>query len=103
MKRLRIYSLPLLFAAFIFFCGDIDMISARTPETMVPSATDTVLNTELKNDYAAKFEILHNSGKLKKIEGDTGSFHYEVNPGTGLILFSEAKNVVLTAIPKTNY
>lgn len=120
MKKLSIYFLTLLFAGFLFSCGDNDDVIlpiteqqaasqalASTSGTVVSTEPDTTSTGEVYYDVEVQtnagaiieFEYFQADGSLKSIEGDNGPFDYEVDPGMGLILFSAAKNAALTARP----
>lgn len=45
-----------------------------------------------------KFEYQLNSNELKEVKGLTPSFEYEIEPGNGLINYSNAKDIALGAV-----
>jgi uncharacterized membrane protein YkoI len=45
-----------------------------------------------------KFEYQLNSNELKEVKGLTPSFEYEIEPGNGLINYSSAKSIALSAV-----
>ncbi len=68
------------------------------------------MNTSTSGDYyevdvqtsvgaIVEFEFYVADGSLKEIEGTEAPFDYEVNPGMGLIPFSQAKGIALTERP----
>lgn len=78
-----------------------------TSGTVLSTDTDTTttgvvyFNVELRTSAGAiiEFEYFLTNGSLKSIQGDQGPFEYEVNPGSGLVLYSKARSAALTARP----
>jgi uncharacterized membrane protein YkoI len=122
MKNSLIYFVAILLAGAFFACGDEDeVVGPLTSEQAVSQAlgslsgtTGTVSSTEMDSTSSnqvyydidvitsegavIEFEYFQADGKLKSIEGDSGPFDYEVNPGMGLILYSNAKGTALGTI-----
>ncbi len=118
MKNLKLYFLMLAVMVMAACNDDKDEVSPITADMANNSAlsmtSGTIVSNELvtsaSGDYyevdvqtpggaIIEFEYYVADGSLKEIEGTMAPFDYEVNPGMGLILFSEAKNIALTARP----
>lgn len=114
MKVLTKYFLALFMVSSLLGCGDDDgpeSINADQASTKaLQMVSGQVTSTELDNtgsqpewevdvttDAGAEIEIEFNqlTGELVQIEGNQGPFSYEVNPGLGLIVFSEAKQTAM--------
>ncbi|MCX2744106.1 PepSY domain-containing protein [Mangrovivirga sp. M17] len=122
MRRLLGYFMIILFAGAMVACGDdeevVGPINDQQAETKALSSLSGTSGTVTSNDVdttatnefyydidvvttegaVLEFEYFQEDGSLKEIEGDSGPFDYEVNPGMGLILFSVAKAAALEAI-----
>lgn len=117
MKKLAIYSLSLLFAGFLFSCSDdeeqtiVPINEQQAASKALTMTSGTVISTdpdttsagaiyydvEVRTSAGAiiEFEYFQADGSLKSIEGDSGPFDYEVNPGMGLMLYSAARTKAL--------
>lgn len=89
--------------------GQSDVIAKTTAMT---KGSGSVVST-IKNDDAqhwevrvdmpgdggiVKFEYQLNSNELREVKGLTASFEYEIEPGNGLINYSNAKSIALGAV-----
>ncbi len=121
MKKVSVYFIALLFAGFFISCNNddepeivpitqqdaISKALEMTSGTIISSSTNTnaegekyfEVEVETTSGAIIEFEYFELNGELKGIEGDSGPFDYEVNPGMGLIKFSTAKNAALNAQP----
>lgn len=119
MKNLKLYFLMIAMMLSIAACNDdedeVTPITADIASSSAVSMTSgTVVSNELHTsttgDYydvevqtsggaIVEFEFYVADGSLKEIEGTMAPFDYEVNPGMGLIPFSQAKNIALTERP----
>lgn len=106
----------LTFAVFFWACNEDDgpavMDSNEAAAKALQIISGTVTSTELDSsgvanewevtvvtDGGAEVEVEFDqaTGQLVEIEGDQGPFDYEINPGQGLISFSQAKDIALNA------
>ncbi len=105
--------MSLFIAIFIIACGDDDPTSISADQAAAKAlgiVSGQVTSTELDatgpepewdvdvtTDAGSKIEIEFDqaTGDLTQIEGNEGPFTYEVNPGLGLIVFSQAKENAL--------
>ncbi|QCK15233.1 PepSY domain-containing protein [Mangrovivirga cuniculi] len=122
MRRLLGYFTMILFAGAMIACGDDEEVAGpineQQAETKALSSLSGTEGTVTSNDVDTtttnqtfydvnitttegakiEFEYFTEDGSLKEIEGDSGPFEYEVNPGMGLILFSAAKAIALDSL-----
>jgi len=117
MKTLIKYFLSLVIATFFFACGNDDdptNISAQQAAAKALNiVSGQVTSTELDNtgtvpewdvdvttDAGSKIELEfdHATGNLLEIEGNEGPFTYEVDPGLGLVIFSQAKETAMQEV-----
>ncbi len=119
MKNLKLYFLMICMMLSIAACNDdadeITPINADIAGSSAMSMTSGTIvsnemNTSTSGDYyevdvqtsvgaIVEFEFYVADGSLKEIEGTEAPFDYEVNPGMGLIPFSQAKGIALTERP----
>ncbi len=122
MKRIFSYFLMVLFAGAFVACGDDDEMDGPltqvqaesfalsaitgTSGSITSSDVDTTSTNLLYYDIdivttegaVLEFEYYQADRSLKSIEGDSGPFDYEVNPGMGLVPFSIARAAALGTI-----
>ena len=84
----------------------------QTPDTITNKALELVSGTatnsepeteegiaawkvEIHTDAGAEVEVYYrqDNGDLLRIDGESGPFDYDINPGNSLIPFSQAKNI----------
>jgi uncharacterized membrane protein YkoI len=89
--------------------GQDDVISKTTAMTKGSgSVVSTVKNDDIQHwevrvdmpgdGGIVKFEYQLNSNELREVKGLSSSFEYEIEPGNGLINYSNAKSIALGAI-----
>jgi uncharacterized membrane protein YkoI len=121
MKKSTWFLLMMVFAFSFAACSEeendpvpIDFQNANNKALAMTTGTiiKTERNTSPSGDYfevdvqsaggsIIEFEFYVADGSLKEIEGSMAPFDYEVNPGMGLINFSEARDIALNARPYT--
>lgn len=105
----------LMLAALIIGCdiNDIELFNSAAPASVLEKAQNLISGTvrEVENDVengvaAWKIEIITNLGaeveiycakqdsSLLRIDGESGPFSYNIDPGQKLLSFADAKNIV---------
>ena len=58
---------------------------------------------DITTDQGAEVEIYYrqDNGELLRIDGENGPYDYNINPGSGLIDFSQAKTIAMGAVSGT--
>jgi uncharacterized membrane protein YkoI len=110
MKTFKKYFLSLFIVTLFFACGEDDdpinisaeQAAAKALEIVSGQVTSTELDdsgtvpewdVNVTTDAGSKIELEFDqaTGELLEIEGNEGPFTYEVDPGLGLVVFSQAK------------
>ncbi len=117
MKVMSKFFYTLFISAIIFSCSDddgptifsseqaaakaLEMVSGQVVSTELDSAgTDYEWDVKVMTDGGSEveFEFDQATGTLLEISGDEGPFSYEVNPGLGLVPFSQARDAALGTV-----
>lgn len=114
MRTINKILYALIIPALFFACGDDDgpaifssnqaaskalqIVSGQVTSTELDSAGvtnewDVTVMTDAGSEIEIEFDQA--TGELLEIKGDHAPFTYEVNPGLGLIVFSQAKEIAL--------
>jgi len=114
MKTVSKIVYTLIIPTIFFACGDDDgpaifssnqaaskalqIVSGQVTSTELDSAGvtnewDVTVMTDAGSEIKIEFDQA--TGELLEIDGDHAPFTYEVNPGMGLIVFSQAKEIAL--------
>jgi len=114
MRTLIKYFLSLLIVTSFLACGEDDdpvnisadqaaakalaIVSGQVSSTELDdSGTQPEWDVDVTTDAGSKIQIEfdHATGDLLEIEGNEGPFSYEVDPGLGLVVFSQAKETAM--------